>query len=98
MPIGSTGTFLAADQSGSAACIEIAGWKRAVKRMALIRMSNTWFHQSLYPAGFPDPAEHIPNTHSTSGAMCCQRGCRKNRGQITVDAFKAFLDRDWATG
>jgi len=99
MPIGSIGTFLAADQSGSAARIEIAGRNRAVKRIG----SNT-DEQYLVSTNhftllaFSDPAEHVPNAHSTRRYDILTSWLQENRGQITVDAFKAFLDRDWATG
>ena len=99
MPIGNVGTFLVADQTGSAACIEIAGWNRAVKRIG----SNTE-EQYLVATNhfillaFPDPAEHVPNAHSTRRYDVLTSWLQENRGQITVDGFKSFLDRDWATG
>ena len=99
MPIGSNGTFLAADPSGNAACFEIAGCKRAVKCIG----ANTdeqylvsTNHFILLP--FPDPENHIPSDHSTRRYNALTAWLQENRGQITSDGFKAFLDRDWATG
>ncbi len=99
MPIGSNGTFLVADHSGNAACVEIAGCKRAVKRIG----SNT-DEQYLVSTNhftllaFPDPLEHVPSAHSTRRYDMLTSWLQENRGQITGDGFKAFLDRDWATG
>jgi predicted choloylglycine hydrolase len=99
IPIGNVGTFLAAEPSGSAACIEIAGRKRAVKRIG----SNTG-EQYLVSTNhftllaFPNPAEHVPNPHSTRRHDLLTSWLQENRGHITVDGFRAFLDRDWATG
>jgi predicted choloylglycine hydrolase len=99
MPIGSVGTFLVADPSGSAACVEIAGWKRSVKRIGATTDEQCLIatnHFNLLT--FPGPAERIPDAHSTKRYDALTAWLQENRDQITVDGFKAFLDRDWATG
>jgi predicted choloylglycine hydrolase len=99
MPIGNDGTFLAADYSGNAACIEIAGCKRAVKRIGTNTAEQYLVSTNHFTLlSFPDPLEHVPSPHSTRRYDLLTSWLQENRGQITVDGFKAFLDRDWATG
>jgi predicted choloylglycine hydrolase len=66
MPIGSNCTFLVSDPSGNAAQIEIAGKKRALKRIG----SNT-NEQCLVSANhftlisWPGSEAYVPSDHST---------------------------------
>jgi predicted choloylglycine hydrolase len=99
MPIGSNGTFLAAEPSGKAACIEIAGSKRAVKLIGANTEEQYLVSTNHFTLlAFPDPEKHVPSTHSTRRYYALTSWLQENRSQITVDGFKAFLDRDWATG
>jgi hypothetical protein len=99
MPIGNNGTFLAAEPSGNAARIEIAGCKRAVKHIGANTDEQYLVSTNHYTVlAFPDPWEHIPSAHSTRRHDILTSWLQENRGQITVDGFKAFLDRDWAMG
>lgn len=99
MPIGSNCTFLTADPSGNAAQIEIAGKKRAVKRLPpktdkLYLVSTN--HFTLL--SLPDPGSYTPNAHSTRRYNCLTAWLQENQGIITCNDLKAFLDRDWETG
>jgi predicted choloylglycine hydrolase len=99
MPIGSNGTFLAADRAGNAACIEIAGRERALKRIdaqAVEQYLVSANHYSLL--AFPAPMEYAPSAHSTRRHERLASWLQENRGRITDDGLKSFLDRDWATG
>jgi predicted choloylglycine hydrolase len=99
MPIGNIGTFLAAEPSGKAACVEIAGRKRAVKRIGPDTEEQSLVSTNHFTLTvFPDPSEHVPSEHSTRRHDILTAWLQENRGRITVDGVKAFLDRDWATG
>lgn len=94
MPIGSNGSFLVADRSGDAALIEIAGHKRAVRR--LDDSSGEQYrvcanHFTLF--SLSDRSDHSTRRYDTFVSWL-----QENRGQIDRESLKAFLDRDWATG
>ena len=99
MPIGSNCTFLVADPSGNAARIEITGKKRAIKRIG----SNTEKQYLVSTNHFtllalPGSEAYVPITHSTRRHGLLTSWLQENRGGITSDGLKAFLDRDWETG
>ena len=99
MPIGSDGTFLVADPSGNAACVEIAGCKRAVKRISPNTEEQYLVSTNHYTnLVFPNSAEHVPNAHSKRRYELFSAWFKENREQITSAGLKAFLDRDWSTG
>jgi hypothetical protein len=99
MPIGSNGTFLAADPSGNAACVEIAGRKRAVKRIGPASDEQYLVSTNHYTLiAFPDPLERVPSAHSRRRHDLLASWLQENQGRITTGGLKAFLDRDWATG
>jgi hypothetical protein len=94
MPIGNNGSFLAADRSGAAALLEIAGRRRAVRRIdggtdEQYRVSTN--HFTLL--GLSDRSDHSTRRYDAFVSWLQQ-----NAGQIDADGLKAFLDRDWATG
>lgn len=99
MPIGSHGSLLATDRSGHAALVEVAGRRRAVKRIG----SDTE-EQYLVSANhftlvdLPDHAGHVPSAHSTRRYDALASWLQENRGGITSEGLKGFLDRDWASG
>ncbi len=99
MPISSDGTFLAADPSGNAACIEIAGCKRAIKRIGPNTEEQYMVSTNHYTnMAFSNPEEHKPNAHSKRRYDVLSAWLKENWGQITSAGLKAFLDRDWFTG
>ena len=87
MPIGNNGTFLAADPSGSATCIEIAGCKRAVKRIGADTDEQYLVSTNHFTLlTFPDPEKHVPIKPTVKCAPAAahqsqtsQRGLAKER-------------------
>jgi predicted choloylglycine hydrolase len=99
MPIGSNGTFLAAERAGNAACIEIAGRQRAVKHIDAKTVEQCLVSANHYALlAFPAPMEYVPSAHSTRRHERLASWLQENQGQITDDGLKSFLDRGWATG
>jgi predicted choloylglycine hydrolase len=99
MPIGSHGSLLAADRSGRAALLEVAGRRRAVKRIGpdtdgqYIVCAN---HFTLIDVS--DGAGYVPSAHSTRRYDALASWLEENRGAISGDGLKGFLDRGWDTG
>jgi len=99
MPIGNNGNLLAADRSGKAVLVEIAGRKRAVKGIdpgtngqCLVSTNHFTLHDLSERTG------HVPSAHSTRRYDLLASWLHENRGEIDQEGLKAFLDRDWATG
>jgi predicted choloylglycine hydrolase len=99
MPIGNNGNLLAADLSGRAVLVEIAGHKRAVKRIGpntdeqcLVSTNHFTLHK------LPDHFAYVPSAHSTRRYDLLTSWLQEHRGRIDPAGLKAFLDRDWATG
>ena len=99
MPIGSHGSLLAADRSGQAALVEVAGRRRAVKRV-----DSDTEEQYLVAANhitlvdLSEGAGHVPSAHSTSRYDALASWLQENRGEISSDGLKGFLNRGWASG
>ena len=99
MPIGNNGIFLAADRSGDAAWVEIAGRKRAVKRIGPDTSEQYMVAANHYLiTDFNGYSKPVPQNHSTRRCTIWGAWLDENRGQVTSDGLKAFLDRDWAVG
>lgn len=99
MPIGSDGTLLAADSSGNAARVEIAGRKRGTMHISAdTSMQMMVAANHLILQSWSNPSEHIPSPHSTQRVDRFTSWMQENHGHITGTEFKAFLDRDWTTG
>jgi len=99
MPIGSNGIFLAADRFGNAACVEIAGCERAIKRIGSDTDDQFLVGTNHYTlVDFSGFTEHIPSSHSVRRRNILTSWLDENRGQINCDGIKSFLDRDWNTG
>jgi predicted choloylglycine hydrolase len=99
MPIGNNGNLLVADRSGNVALVEVAGRQRAVKRIGPDTDEQCLVSTNHFTLlDLPDRAGHIPSAHSTKRYDALARWLQENRGEITGDGLKAFLDRDWAIG
>jgi predicted choloylglycine hydrolase len=99
MPIGSPGSLLAADRSGHAARVEVAGRRRAVKRIgpdtdAQFQVAAN--HYTLLDVS--EGAEYVPSAHSTHRTEAFALWLRENQSAISSEGLKDFLDRDWETG